>query len=252
MDVQPDWYDGFFEGDWLDEIALNADAEWTDRQTSFLVEQLELETGARVLDLACGHGRVAIPLAERGFAVTGVDLSPRSLELARASAGSRGLDLDFVESDMRAIDFEDAFDAAYNVYTSFGYFEEDGENQRVLEAVSRALRPGGRFLIDVINPTGLAARYQSRMWEELDSGATFLQEHEFDVIGGRNKATWTFVRSDGNRSELVHSLRVYAPWELARMLRSAGLEVTGSWGSFDGHELELSSRRLILRAARPV
>jgi SAM-dependent methyltransferase len=250
VDVEPDWYDGFFEGDWLDEIALNADGEWTDRQTNFLVEQLELETGERVLDLACGHGRVAIPLAERGFGVTGVDLSPRSLELARASAGARGLDVDFVESDMRAIDFEGAFDAAYNVYTSFGYFEDDGENQCVLEAVSRALRPRGRFLIDVINPTGLAARYQSRMWEELDSGATFLQEHEFDVIGGRNKATWTFVRPDGDRSKLVHSVRVYAPWELARMLRSAGLDVTGSWGSFDGDDLELGSRRLILRAAK--
>jgi SAM-dependent methyltransferase len=231
VDVKPDWYDGFFEGDWLDEIALNADAEWSERQTNFLVEKLALVTGRRVLDLACGHGRVALPLAERGFAVTGVDLSPRSLELARAAADAQGLDVDLVQSDMREIDFD--------------------ENQRVLDAVARALRPGGRFLIDVINPTGLAIRYQERMWEELDSGATFLQQHEFDIIGGRNKAVWTFVRSDGSRSELAHSLRVYAPWELARMLRSAGLEVTGSWGNFDGDELELSSRRLILGAEKP-
>ena len=47
MDVQPDWYDGFFEGDWLDEIARNADAEWSERQTNFLVDKLELETGQR-------------------------------------------------------------------------------------------------------------------------------------------------------------------------------------------------------------
>lgn len=252
MDVQPDWYDGFFEGDWLDEIALNADAEWSDRQTNFLVEKLELETGERVLDLACGHGRVALPLAERGFNVTGVDLSPRSLELARAAADAQGLDVDFVQSDMREIDFDGEFDAAYNVYTSFGYFEEEAENQRALHAVSRALRPGGRFLIDVLNPTGLAARYQTRMWDELDSGAMFLQQHEFDVIGGRNKAVWTFVRGDGSRSELVHSVRVYAPWELAGMLQAAGLTVSGSWGNFEGDELELSSRRLILRADRPV
>ena len=250
MDVQPDWYDGFFEGDWLDEIALNADAEWSERQTNFLVEKLELETGQRVLDLACGHGRVALPLAERGFQLTGVDLSPRSLELARAAADAQGLDVDFVQSDMREIDFDGVFDAAYNVYTSFGYFEDDAENQRVLDAVARALRPGGRFLIDVINPTGLAIRYQERMWEELDSGATFLQQHEFDIIGGRNKAVWTFVRSDGSRSELALSLRVYAPWELARMLRSAGLVVNGSWGNFDGDVLELSSRRLILSAEK--
>ena len=250
MEVPKDWYDGFFEDDWLDEIALHADDEWTDRQTSFLVEELELEPGERVLDLACGHGRVALPLAERGLEVTGVDLSPRSLELARAAAEGQGLHVAFVQSDMREIDFVGEFDAAYNVYTSFGYFEEDGENQRVLDAVARALRPGGRFLIDVINPTGLAVRFQSRMWDELDSGATFLQEHEFDVIGGRNKAVWTFLHPDGTRRELAHSLRVYAPWELVRMLRNAGLEVTGSWGNFDGDHLELSSRRLILRADR--
>jgi SAM-dependent methyltransferase len=251
VEVPKDWYDGFFEDDWLDEIALHADDEWTDRQTSFLVEKLELEPGERVLDLACGHGRLALPLAERGLDVTGVDLSPRSLELARAAADSQGLNVTFVRSDMREIDFDGEFDAAYSVYTSFGYFEEDGENQRVLDAVSRALRPGGCFLIDVLNPTGLAARYQSRMWEELDSGAAFLQQHEFDALAGRNRARWIFVRDDGSRSELVHSVRVYAPWELARMLEEAGLNVVQGWGDFEGAGLELTSRRLILRADKP-
>ncbi len=248
MEVPKDWYDGFFEDDWLDEVALNADAVWSDRQTNFLVEKLELETSERVLDLACGHGRVALPLAERGLDVTGVDLSLRSIELARAAADSQGLNVAFVRSDMREIDFDADFDAAYSLYTSFGYFEEESENQRVLDAVWRALRPGGRFLIDVLNPTGLAARYQTRMWDELDSGTTFLQQHEFDVIEGRNKAVWTFVRGDGSRSELVHSLRVYAPWELARMLEAAGLAVVQGWGDFEGGDLKLDSRRLILRA----
>ena len=115
MEVPKDWYDGFFEDDWLDEIALHADDEWTDRQTSFLVEKLELEPGERVLDLACGHGRLALPLAERGLDVTGVDLSPRSLELARAAAEGQGLQVAFVQSDMREIDFVGEFDAAYNL-----------------------------------------------------------------------------------------------------------------------------------------
>lgn len=250
-EVSKDWYDGFFEGDWLDEIALNADAEWSERQTNFLVEKLGLETGERVLDLACGHGRVALPLAERGFQVTGVDLSPRSLELARAAAEARGLDVAFVQSDMRELNFHGEFDAAYNVYTSFGYFDEDEENLKVLEAVARALRPGGRFLIDVLNPGGLAARYRERMWDPLESGGWFLQEHEFDVLRGRNKAVWTFLRPDGARSELTHSLRTYAPWELARMLDTAGFDVVGAWGDFEGAELKLESWRLIMRADRP-
>ena len=249
-EVPKDWYDGFFEGDWLDEIALNADAEWGERQTDFLVEKLQLQPGERVLDLACGHGRMALPLAERGLRLTGVDLSPRSLELARAAAETRGLEVDFVHSDMREIDFDGEFDAAYNVYTSFGYFDDDAENQRVLDAVRRALRPGGRLLIDTINPCGLAARYRERMWDPLESGGWFLQEHEFDIVRGRNRAVWTFLREDGTRSELSHSVRAYAPWELARMLEAAGLHVVEGWGDFEGADLKLDSRRTILRADR--
>ncbi|MDP8911640.1 MAG: methyltransferase domain-containing protein, partial [Actinomycetota bacterium] len=70
--IPSDWYDGFFEGEWLDFVALPA-AEWTIKQADFLVERLELEAGERVLDLACGRGRIAVELARRGCRVTGVD-----------------------------------------------------------------------------------------------------------------------------------------------------------------------------------
>jgi cyclopropane fatty-acyl-phospholipid synthase-like methyltransferase len=86
VNADPNWFDGFFEQEWLDEIALHLPDERTQSQVDFVVERLGLEPGARVLDVACGHGRHSLELARRAFRVTGVDLSPRSLELAREAA----------------------------------------------------------------------------------------------------------------------------------------------------------------------
>jgi len=252
VNVDPNWFDGFFEQEWLDEIALHLPDEGTQSQVDFVVERLGLEPGARILDIACGHGRHSLELARRGFRVTGVDLSPRSLDLAREAARGESLDAEFVERDARELDFDAEFDVAINLFTSvIGYFEDDADTQKVLNAVARALVPGGSFLVDTVNAFALGRRYQDAMWEELESGGVMLHRGSFDLLKGRNEVTWTFIRADGGRSELTHSLRVYAPHELARMFDAAGLTVVGSWGGFDGEELGFDTGRLILRGDKP-
>ena len=248
MTADPNWFDGFFEEEWLDEIALHLPDEGTQSQVDFVVERLGLEPGARILDVACGHGRHSLELARRGFRVTGVDLSPRSLELARKAAKGDSLDIEFVERDARALDFDAEFDAAINLFTSvIGYFEDDADSQKVLRAAARALVPGGSFLVDTVNAFALGRRYQEAMWDELESGGVMLHRGSFDLLKGRNEVTWTFIREDGSRSELTHSLRIYTPHELARMFDAAGLTVVDSWGGFDGQELGFDTWRLILR-----
>jgi 2-polyprenyl-3-methyl-5-hydroxy-6-metoxy-1,4-benzoquinol methylase len=248
VSADPNWFDGFFEADYLDEFGADIEEERTRREIDFVAEKLELEPGARVLDVACGHGRHSLELARRGFRVTGIDLSPRSLELAREAAERESLDIALVLRDARELDFDAEFDAAINLFTSvIGYFDDDAETRLVLERVARALRPGGSFLVDTINLLGLASRFRPTDWEELRSGTILLQRHDYDFRRARNNAVWTFVRPDGSRGELRHSLRVYAPHELMEMLESAGLEVVGSWGSFEGAELSFETWRLILR-----
>ena len=243
------WFDGFFEHEWLDEIALHLPEESAREQVDFVVERLGIEPGARVLDVACGHGRHSLELARRGFRVTGVDLSPRSLELAREAAARESLDVDFAQLDARELDFDSEFDAAINLFSSvIGYFEDDADTQEVLNRIARALVPGGAFLIDTVNGFALGRRYQDTMWNELESGGgVMLHRGSFDLLKGRNEVVWTFIRADGSRSELRHSLRVYTPHELVRMLDTAGLTVAGSWGGFDGQELAFDTWRLILR-----
>lgn len=249
-DVDPRWYDGFFEGEYLDLLAPELTSERTLGEIEFVAEKLALEPGARVLDLACGHGRHSLGLARRGYRVTGVDLSPRSLERAREAAAAEGLAVEFAQSDMREIAFDGEFDAAINLFTAIGYFESDDEDRTVFERVARALRPGGRFLVDTINALGLAGRYQKRLWDDVGDGVVMLMEHDWDLDAGRNRAVWKFVRPDGERSELRHVVRIYAPWEVMRLLRDAGFAVEEAWGSLEGTPLEPASPRIVVVARR--
>ena len=250
-DIPSDWFDGYFEEEWLDEIALNIPEERTREEVDFVVERLELEPRARVLDVACGHGRHSLELARRGFRVTGVDLSARSIELAREAAASEGLDATFVERDARELDFDAEFDASINLFTSvLGYFDEEAENRRVVEAVARAIRPGGSFLVDTINLLSLARGFQELHWEEFGSGTLMAERREFDFETGRSRAAWMFVSPDGSRKTIRHSLRVYAPHELIAMFEAAGLDVVGAWGNFDGDEISFDAWRLILRGVK--
>jgi 2-polyprenyl-3-methyl-5-hydroxy-6-metoxy-1,4-benzoquinol methylase len=250
-DTPSDWYDGFFEEEWLDEIALHVPEERTSKEVDFVLDRLDLDPGARVLDVACGHGRHSLELARRGFDVTGVDLSRRSIALARQAAEREGLTATFVERDARELDFDGEFDAAINLFTSvIGYFAEEAENQRVVDGVARALRREGSFLVDTINLLSLARGFQELHWDEYEAGTIMVERREFDFASGRSRASWMFVRPDGSRRTLRHSLRVYAPHELIAMFDAAGLDVAGSWGNFDGDSLSFDAWRTILHGVK--
>lgn len=246
--VDPRWYRGFFDREWLEFRDEVSPPERTQREVDFALEVLELQPGARVLDVACGHGRHSLELARRGFRVTGIDLSEPSIELARATAAAEGLGAEFLVADMREIPFEGEFDAAFNLFTAFGYLESEDEDQRALDAIARALRPGGAFLIETIDAVRLLRVYRDQGWNEHADGTVMLEQREYDFLSGRNEVVWTFVRTDGSRSELRHSLRLYTPAELAAMYRRAGLEVERAWGSWDGGELAFTTAgiRLLL------
>ena len=133
--------------------------ERSDREAELIWRLGGLKEGTRVLDLACGHGRLANRLAARGAAVTGLDVTERFLEVARADARDRGVSVDYVHGDVRALPWTEEFDVVVNWFTAFGYFDDD-ENRRVLEGVHRSLRPGGRFLLELNHGPTLIAGFQ--------------------------------------------------------------------------------------------
>jgi SAM-dependent methyltransferase len=252
MEVDPRWYEAFFADDWLLLAQVNEEKQGrTDQEVEFIVERLALESGARILDVACGHGRHSLGLARRGYRVIGVDSSETSLALARERAGEAGVEVEYVHGDMRALPWESEFDGAINVFTAFGYFPEQAEDEQAAAAIAKALRPGGRFFIDTINPYALAGpSFRPQGWEQLPDGRLLLEDRVFDPVQGRSLATWTLVASDGTTSELKHSLRAYTCAELVALFDRAGLVTETVHGSWDGGEFTGTSWRLMLTAER--
>ncbi len=250
FEIDPRWYESFFEGDWL-ALADHPDEQRNRAEVDFLVEKLDLDPGARVLDMACGEGRHAIELAARGLRVTGIDISQPSIAVARERAEARGVEIDLVQMDMRELAAHAEFDAVFSFCSSFGFFPTDDEDLRLVKRAARALRGGGRLLIDTVNDLWLARCFQPRGWRTLDDGTVVLQHRNYDPRTRRSSAIWTLIRPDGGRSELRHSMRAYSCPELVRLLTQAGLEDNGVWGGTDGTDYSLDSRRLIVSGRKP-
>ena len=145
------WYVEFFGDDYLRVYADRLTDEHTEAEVAFVERALGLRAGDAVLDLCCGQGRHAILLAKHGIRATGQDLSERYIADARRIAAEQGADAAFVVGDMRRIESAERYDAVINMFTAFGYLEADADNARVLREARRALKPGGRILIDALN-----------------------------------------------------------------------------------------------------
>jgi SAM-dependent methyltransferase len=245
-----DWYTSFFGEDYLEMYETALPPERTAADVEGIIALLGLEPGARVLDLCCGHGRHAIPLAKRSYAVTGYDLSEVFLERARAQAEAQGAEVRWIQGDMRELPFDADFDAVLNVFTSFGYFEDPEDDAKTLRGVRKALRPGGRFLLETMHRDSLPARFQSRGFERTAGGVIVLHERCWDLARDVIDEDVTLLRPDGSRSEYRTSVRLRSLDEFLALLREADLEPEVWYGGLDGSPLNLTSPRLVLVGRR--
>jgi len=243
------WWETLFDDRYLRLFGPLASPEATRQQVDGIVAYLGLEPGASILDLACGHGRIAIPLAQRGFRVTGLDLSETLLGQARAIADRAGVQVTWHRGDMREISWNESFDAVINIFSSFGYFADEADNRRVLEGVARALRPGGRFLIDVMNRDWRVRQDMERHWFEAGD-LVVLADPWFDPVAGRTGETWRWLEG-GQWQSLEFDTRLYTATELRELVRAAGLRWLAVYGGWRGEEFDPRARRIIAIAERP-
>jgi len=224
--------------------------ERTGPEVAFLVKELtgRIPTDGKVLDLACGQGRHAVPLAKQGFRVTGLDYQQHLLNAAARYAREQHVELSLVRGDMRQLPFDETFDAVVNIFTAFGYFSDE-ENARVLDEVARVLRPGGWFIIDVVNRDALVRQAQHHTWKRLPDESIVLNEWTWDPRSGRY-THWQLLVAEGKQRSFQHSVRVYTCTELTHMLRDAGLTAEAVHGGFRGEALSLDSPRMICIARK--
>jgi ubiquinone/menaquinone biosynthesis C-methylase UbiE len=207
-----------------------------------------VEPPAEILDAPTGFGRHAIPLAQAGYRVTGVDRSPVQLDKGRRLAGDAEWPR-FVQADFRELPFEDAsFDAVLCLFTSIGYRGEEGDRQMFGEFV-RVLRPGAAVVVEALHRDRLMKIFLERGWEPLEGEAILAEERRFDYVAGEVE-TDHILFTEGRRRSVTFRVRVYTATELVRLLEDIGFGEIDCFGDLEGAELSRETR-LAVRARRP-
>jgi len=218
-------------------------AERTEREADAIWKLVALTPGSIVLDLGCGHGRISNALAERGARVTGLDASSYFLDMARRDAAARSPGVNFIQGDMRCLEWTTAFDVVLIWFTTFGYFS-DVENAQVVQQSGRALKPGGRLLIEQINRYALVRGGLPSNYVVTRGNDLMIDRVEYDALSDRTVTERVIVR-DGKVKRSKFFVRLYSPAELTALLSEAGFRSVQVFGQ-EGQPFTLYGQRTIV------
>jgi len=248
--MQRAWWREFFESEDSIPLSFFPTPEETEREVEGLTGLLELKPGQLIADICCGMGRHAVPLAEAGFEVVGVDASEMMLAAAKCAAGDDRRLL-AVRADAANLPLRSAsVDVALNLFNSFGYFEDEGADQRVLAETARCLRAGGKFLLETRNREHQILFAPQHLRVALADGSPAVMRCDYDRERHRLCSTWS--RPDRPEETLYRAaIRLYGLEELVEMFERAGLVVDATCGDYQGTRFEGHERMLIVLAHKP-
>ena len=208
------------------------------------------ESPRTILDLCCGPGRFAVPLARRGLQVTGVDRTAFFLDKARERAAAEGVAIEWIQEDMRTFARPEAFDLALSMFTSFGYFDDKDEDLTVLRNIYASLRPGGALVMDVVGKEVLASSFEPVRSRKHADGSVVIDRREVLDDWTRVRMEWTIVKGNTVRIFTIDHT-VYSGQELKDRLETAGFDDIKLYGSMEGAPYDREAERLIAFGRKP-
>ena len=245
----PDWWDSYFDAQYLKEYEPLFTERRDRRDVARLIDVLELPAGSRILDVPCGQGRHAHPLAEAGFDVDGLDYSSDLLAIARKRG--TGSTLRYTRGDMRKLPprWTSRFDAVLNLFTSFGFFVNPADDARVIGEFARVLKPGGTLIWHGGSRDGVVARFLSRDWWKSNDGTMIAHSRSFDPLSGvlTIESSWAGRKGSGTRE---HRIRLYTATRIAELCAAHGLIVESGYDGWTPKPLRRKSSEMLLVARK--
>ncbi|HLC69860.1 MAG: hypothetical protein A2840_02045 [Candidatus Buchananbacteria bacterium RIFCSPHIGHO2_01_FULL_47_11b] len=220
-----------------------------EKEVAFLIQSLRLKKGSRILDLACGQGRHAIPLARHGMKVTGVDWSAPLLQLARHRGKIAGTDVLFIKKDMRTYRTAGKYDTVLILGNSFGYFS-DRENEQVLSNIAASLKTGGRLVLDLANTPGMLYEgITTKSTQKIKKGSITTRVLNFNPETFQATLRWQFLQNK-KKVSFTGTLRLYTPPEINHLLAERNLIVKKTYGSFTKKPYNITTKRYLIVAQK--
>lgn len=202
-----------------------------------------------VLDLCCGPGRHSVALAKRGFQVTGIDITASYLDKAKERAAREGVEVEWVLEDMRSHLRRGAYDLVLSLFTSFGYFESEEDNLRVLQNVHKSLRASGTLVMDLVSKEWLTNDFKESMSYRAADWSVLVQRPRISDQTRRVQNEW-IITKDGKTKSFAFSHAIYSGMELRAHLLNAGFQSIRLYGDLEGNKYGCGSKRLVALATR--
>ncbi len=233
------WFEKWFDSPYYHQLYKERDEDEAGKFLDLLLRRIHLPAGSKVMDLACGKGRHSIYLNQKGYAVSGVDLSAENINFCKQYENAY---LQFFQHDMRRIFRVNYFDAVFNLFTSFGYFDRDYENEKVVLAAASGLNQGGYFILDFMN-THLTLRQLPSAETKVVDGLTF--EIKKKAESGKIVKEIRIVEKNKTYREEV---RILNPEDFCNYFAHAGLTLLETYGNYqlDPFHPETSQRLIFV------
>ena len=241
------WYERSFGREYL-ELYAHRDLDEARADIRAIIKLVAPSKDTAILDLGCGAGRHLIALQEMGFTkLVGLDLSSELLKEARAALKRNSVEL--ICGDMREIPYANRFGTVLSLFTTFGYFEKDTENEAVLRAVARSMTSGGAFLMDYLNRDHVIDNLDPEDERTLE-GKRVVHRRWLSDNGQRVEKATIIISETGGEAEFHESVRLYTRDDVSSMLKKAGLTCLRHYGSLEGEDFGQESKRLIIVARK--
>ena len=236
------WYHEWFNEEEYLLLYQHRDEEEANLLINLIEKEINLKLKSKVLDLCCGNGRHSILLSKRGYSVTGVDLSDNLLNIARKNAEINNLDIKFIQSDMREINFNNEFDLTLNLFTSFGYFSTDEENENVIKNIYRALKNKSYLVIDFLNKEYLLKNIEPETVSNINN-CTIIQKRK---IVNNKVIKEIIIEKNNNKKYFREEVILYSLNDFEIFFKRNNIILKKVFGDYYGSEFNSHSPRLIL------
>jgi len=249
--MESSWFETFFDQSFYEKYYQFCTPEQNRGEVLFLIKFLKLKKTHTILDLPCGFGRHSLIFKEMGYNITGGDYSMHQINNAKELMKATGIEFPAVKADMRNLPWENRFDVLLNLFTSFGYFDEE-ENEKSAGEFFKVIKPGGRLLIDLFNPLHSLLNYKEREFTRLADGSFLLEERRYDPVSGYNYSTQIHIKN-GRKTEQSFRLRFYQLPELVLLFERAGFEYVSANYSYTNEPISFPPKasRLMVTFQKP-